>query len=431
MPENYCYIGRYKTPCLYSGLVCSWHNSEKLSSLGIGSLSSDTMHLDGHLFINKNTWNQIIKKTKDEITKENSLFFKRYFILCENQLDNIFCSSEKLLARPSVNYIKKFLSSVNSIQFPWVIALPMAEAFDTEIPDTKTRLIRQKKHAYKIKSRLSKIKNPDNIKQIRIKDRKLAIDIVDHVIEYRWIGHMHFWGEEFSSEKLLQQINYIKDNTQKMPQKDSIIYKRTSLISYYRNSFAEACAFASYCWIKSFDVVSELLDIENDLINWLSPEEFYSALKGAEIPEKNVLIERRKGYGILNNEKGSSILVGGKLKTLLKKHLPETKEEGIKGTIAHHGKTSGKVKIIFEPSDIKKMQKGDVLVASETTPDFVLGLNLASAIVIDQGGITSHAAIISREYNIPCIVGTKIATKVLKDGDLVEVDADKGVVRRL
>ena len=55
----------------------------------------------------------------------------------------------------------------------------------------------------------------------------------------------------------------------------------------------------------------------------------------------------------------------------------------------------------------------------------------AAAILTDQGGITSHAAIISREMHIPCIVGTKIATQVLKDGDLVEVDADNGIVRIL
>ena len=53
----------------------------------------------------------------------------------------------------------------------------------------------------------------------------------------------------------------------------------------------------------------------------------------------------------------------------------------------------------------------------------------AGAIVTNQGGITSHAAIVSRELNIPCIIGTKIATKVLRDGDLVEVDANKGVVK--
>lgn len=64
-----------------------------------------------------------------------------------------------------------------------------------------------------------------------------------------------------------------------------------------------------------------------------------------------------------------------------------------------------------------------------TSPDYILAMRLASGIITDVGGLMSHAAIVSRELGIPCIVGTKIATKVLKDGDEVEVDADNGVVK--
>lgn len=67
----------------------------------------------------------------------------------------------------------------------------------------------------------------------------------------------------------------------------------------------------------------------------------------------------------------------------------------------------------------------------ETTPNTVPYLSRVRAIVTDEGGITSHAAIVSRELRIPCIIGTKIATKVLKDGDVVEVDAKKGIVRKI
>jgi pyruvate,water dikinase len=93
------------------------------------------------------------------------------------------------------------------------------------------------------------------------------------------------------------------------------------------------------------------------------------------------------------------------------------------------GKVTGKVKILFTPKDVNLMNKGDVLVAPMTSPDYILAMRKAIAIVTDVGGLMSHAAIVSRELKIPCIVGTKIATKVLKDGDLVEVDANNGVVR--
>jgi len=64
-----------------------------------------------------------------------------------------------------------------------------------------------------------------------------------------------------------------------------------------------------------------------------------------------------------------------------------------------------------------------------TSPDFIIAIKKCSAIVTNLGGITSHAAIISREFGIPCIVGAKNATEILKTGDLVEVDADNGIVK--
>jgi pyruvate,water dikinase len=90
---------------------------------------------------------------------------------------------------------------------------------------------------------------------------------------------------------------------------------------------------------------------------------------------------------------------------------------------------NGHVKILFDSSDGAKMDEGDILIAPMTTPDFVMSMRKALAIVTDEGGVTCHAAIVSRELEIPCVVGTKIATKILKDGDMVEVDANKGIVK--
>lgn len=99
---------------------------------------------------------------------------------------------------------------------------------------------------------------------------------------------------------------------------------------------------------------------------------------------------------------------------------------GIRG---NQGKAIGIVKIILNPKkERSKFNEGDILVTSMTRPEFVNLMNLASAFVTDEGGITSHAAIIARELKKPCIIGTKIATKVLKDGDIVEVNANNGVV---
>lgn len=104
------------------------------------------------------------------------------------------------------------------------------------------------------------------------------------------------------------------------------------------------------------------------------------------------------------------------------------KKVAIEGTVCYPGRVIGRVKVVKTFSDCDKVQKGDILVANMTTPNFISAMERAAGFVTDQGGITCHAAILSRELRIPCIVGTSIATKVLHDGDLVEVDAYLGVV---
>ncbi|MEK6889606.1 MAG: PEP-utilizing enzyme [Nanoarchaeota archaeon] len=101
----------------------------------------------------------------------------------------------------------------------------------------------------------------------------------------------------------------------------------------------------------------------------------------------------------------------------------------IKGQIAHKGFVKGKVKLILRRDEINSIEEGEILVSTMTIPDFLPAMKKAAAFVTDEGGITCHAAIIAREIGKPCIIGTKIATKVLRNGDLIEVDADKGIVR--
>ena len=95
------------------------------------------------------------------------------------------------------------------------------------------------------------------------------------------------------------------------------------------------------------------------------------------------------------------------------------------------GLVSGKAKILLDHHDFGKMKDGDVLVAPMTSPEYILAMRKAAAVVTDAGGMACHAAIVSRELGVPCIVGTKIATKVLKDGDVVEVNSNTGVIRKL
>jgi pyruvate,water dikinase len=100
----------------------------------------------------------------------------------------------------------------------------------------------------------------------------------------------------------------------------------------------------------------------------------------------------------------------------------------LSGKPASPGVGSGEVKLVKSPKEIGKVKDGDILVSKMTSPDFVPAMKRASAIVTDEGGMTSHAAIVSRELGVPCVVGTKNATKVLKEGEVVTVDGELGVI---
>lgn len=108
---------------------------------------------------------------------------------------------------------------------------------------------------------------------------------------------------------------------------------------------------------------------------------------------------------------------------------PEIEGEPIlTGSAASPGAAAGKVQIVHNVSEIGKVASGDILVAEMTTPDFVPAMEKAAAIVTDRGGSTSHAAIVSREMEIPCVVGTGNATKALSDGQLITIDGSRGKV---
>jgi pyruvate,water dikinase len=101
----------------------------------------------------------------------------------------------------------------------------------------------------------------------------------------------------------------------------------------------------------------------------------------------------------------------------------------VKGLGASPGKISGIVKIAYTVKEAeRKLKKGEILVVSMTDPSYVTVMKKASAIITNTGGILCHAAIVARELNIPCVVGTKNATETLKDGMKVIVDGLKGVV---
>ncbi|MFH0971105.1 MAG: PEP-utilizing enzyme [Candidatus Micrarchaeota archaeon] len=176
--------------------------------------------------------------------------------------------------------------------------------------------------------------------------------------------------------------------------------------------------------------IARRIGVELKFARYLVPEELEEAL---ENPAKwSGILKERWEYSVYIQEgEKHKILVGDEAKKYMHSLKMEKPTAELKGTIACMGKVTGRVKILFKPSDMAKMQQGDIIVSAMTTPDLIPAIKKAAAIVTDTGGMTCHAAIVSREFNIPCIIGTQHATAILKDGDLVEVDATKGIIRKL
>ncbi len=165
---------------------------------------------------------------------------------------------------------------------------------------------------------------------------------------------------------------------------------------------------------------------------FMLPSEIQSALLRGNLPQRSTLKKRTK-FCVFYVEKGfEKVFIGKQAKALAKQVEQKVGDVSeLYGQTGCVGRAQGIVRIIIRPKDMKKMNKGDILVSIATDPDIVPAMKIAGAIVTEQGGVTSHAAIVARELNKPCVIGTKIATRVLKDGDMVEVDAYKGVVKKI
>ncbi|HAT74237.1 MAG: Pyruvate phosphate dikinase, PEP/pyruvate-binding domain protein [Candidatus Moranbacteria bacterium GW2011_GWF2_36_839] len=190
-------------------------------------------------------------------------------------------------------------------------------------------------------------------------------------------------------------------------------------------------------------VISNILEflsqkfLKGDEANFLLSHELLGLFSNSKISQD--IISNRKKYYTFSIKEGC--LYEHEFKEAKKIHREFTKiseVDKLEGIVANKGRVVGKVIIAPMLNDqfqvdkiITKMEKGNILVAQTTSPEYMPLCKLASAIITDQGGMLSHAAIVSRELGIPCIVGTNIATKIFKNGDSIEVDAFKGVIKKI
>ena len=295
-----------------------------------------------------------------------------------------------------------------------------------------------------------------------IKNKKLFNRCIKtHAKKYFFIEN-NFWEarvlkERFFINRVLEfKKNYGKDIQNQINKKiislTEMNIKRCQLIDHYRkrdirivnilkymDGLAQIRDFSKEYQMKLFAIFEILLNsmgkkinLPKDLLLFAFPQEIKQIIKNPEY-WRSILMRRKTGiivFWIEDREK-NTLLDSTKARNMLIEIIKEEAVESFKGQVATKGGTIiGKIKIVMNPRGVK-FNKNTILVTDMTTPDFVPIMKKSKAIITNIGGITCHAAIISRELGIPCVIGTKIATKVLKDNDIVEIDTNIGVVKIL
>ena len=175
--------------------------------------------------------------------------------------------------------------------------------------------------------------------------------------------------------------------------------------------------------------ISQIIGLNYEDSQFITSQEISDLVKG-NVQKKEILgkAKERKEKGFIFKIEDNKLVIDPYKEELIKRG----EENFLRGLIASRGFVRGCVKIIEHPiRDSYKLKKGDILVTSMTTPDFVPLMERAGAVVTNEGGVLCHAAIISRELGVPAIVGTEKATEILKDGMFVEVRAheEEGIIR--
>ncbi|MFH1053707.1 MAG: PEP-utilizing enzyme [Candidatus Woesearchaeota archaeon] len=182
--------------------------------------------------------------------------------------------------------------------------------------------------------------------------------------------------------------------------------------------------------------IAKRTKVDLDDVHHYSVGEIKDLLLNNKTADPELLKNRKKGFAYVTtrgdiNEINVDWFYGDHADEILNLTLPDKNAE-IKGQVASAPVKSiiGTAQIIRDAST-EFFQKGNILVTSMTRPEFVPLMRKAKAIVTDEGGLTCHAAVVSRELGIPCVIGTKIASKAIKDGSEIEIDLEKGVVREV
>ena len=278
--------------------------------------------------------------------------------------------------------------------------------------------------------------------------QKAAKLIENHSQKYFWQQNNYLKFSYFSPRDVEREIKKLlqanqkarsKEAQKKLTIKTQERFKRIAeLVDHFgrhQDERKKQMMIASHYVDRFLEGFGKRAEISLDLMRYVLPQEIEKTLTGESKNLGGDLKKRQKTCAIIWDKNNKiSVFYGGDVRVWENRLFGDsdlTQINEVVGMPASHGMAIGRVRILKSPKEVSKFKTGEILIAPMTSPDYILVIKKAAAIVTNWGGVTSHAAIVSREFGIPCVVGTDIATKVFKDGDKVEVNADEGIVRKI
>lgn len=293
--------------------------------------------------------------------------------------------------------VKSVIKSLNSIQrnYYWVRNNYIKAEYLTLnffIKDVKEILRQFSFDPQKIKDEINKTRNYKRQKRVAFNKIKLTSQDKFYI-------------------NLLDEVGFLQDTRKRM--------------------YIESIQYFDYL----FNEISRRIKIKGMTLKFLLPEEVIQSFDIKKINKLKSLAEKRQKNSavVFKNGKITVETNDQKLSKIRNWLTPKSKIiKELKGTPASVGpKIRGICRVLFSAQEINKIEKGNILVTGSTAPDYLPAMKKAKAILTEKGGLTSHAAIVSRELGVPCIVGILNLLDIIKDEDLVEVDPNKGIVKIL
>ncbi len=427
--------------------------------------------------------NRLLEKTAGKLIESSKKMKKTDFsVMSKKELEKVFSKHMQIHSKCHVfgmlptmiewdhellsNYLKKYLKQKIEEK---KLSLRVAEVFSLlTTPHNESFQLKQEKQIIELSlivlndtetRKLFLEKEPEEIiKLLPLINKKISKKIENHYINFRWLPYMYIgpaWEKDYFIqqikglikseenlalllEKMSERIVKVKEKQKELVQKLSVDVKHQKLLNisrqiiYLKGLRKDSLYYSFFSYEPFLREVGKRLGLSLNQLRCIWPSEFKNAiLKNAFNPQE---LNERFRFSVYICINGKSKTLTGKKAEFYAKQVPSPKEYKItklEGSTAVPGMVKGIAKIINLPEEMKKMNEGDILVSHATNPNLVPAMKKASAIVTDIGGVTCHAAIVSRELNTPCVIGTKIATKVFEDGDLINVNANHGIVKKL